>query len=51
MRMLLLTTLLGLIPAYIARSKGRSFFVWWFYGASLIVVALPHAILLRGEPG
>lgn len=49
MRMLWLTTALGLLPATLARSKGRSFFLWWFYGASLLVVALPHAILLDRE--
>lgn len=38
---------LGLIPAYIAHTKGRKFFDWWFYGAALIFVALPSAILLK----
>ena len=39
--------LLGLIPAAIARSKGRSFGWWWLYGSVLFVIALPHALLLR----
>lgn len=39
--------LLGLIPAAIAKRKGRSFVLWWFYGATLIVIALPHALLLK----
>lgn len=39
--------LLGLIPAIIAYGKGRSFFSWWAYGALLLIVALPHALLLR----
>ena len=39
--------LLGLIPAAIARSKGRSFFGFWIYGTLLLIVALPHAILAK----
>ncbi len=35
----------GLIPAFIARSKGRSFVGFWIYGTLLFVVALPHALL------
>lgn len=38
--------LLGLIPAFIAQSKGRSFVAWWIYGALLFIVALPHALLI-----
>jgi len=41
--------LLGLIPASIARSKGRSFGVWWFYGALLFIVALPHALIMSAD--
>ena len=41
--------LLGLIPAAIAHSKGRSFFGWWLYGALIFIVALPHAILARSD--
>jgi len=40
-------TSLGLIPAFIARSKGRSFATWWFFGATLFPVALPMAWLLK----
>ncbi|MBX3491827.1 MAG: zinc ribbon domain-containing protein [Parvibaculum sp.] len=43
---LLLPIVLGLIPAVIAREKGRSFGVWWLYGALLWIVAFPHSILL-----
>jgi cytochrome c-type biogenesis protein len=39
---------LGLIPAYIARAKGRNFSDWWFFGSALFFVALPLA--LRMEP-
>jgi cytochrome c-type biogenesis protein len=39
--------ILGLIPAFIARRKGRSFFTWWFFGVSLLPVALPLALWLK----
>lgn len=41
--------ILGLIPAYIARSKGRSFFQWWFFGMGLLPVALPAAFLIKPQ--
>lgn len=37
--------LIGLIPAAIARNKGRSFIGWWLYSALLFIIALPHFIL------
>src|ERR1700690_2042649 len=39
--------IIGLIPAIIAKIKGRSFCGWWIYGASLFVVALPHALIMK----
>lgn len=39
--------IIGLIPAWIARNKGKSFFLWWFYGAMIFIVALPHALLMK----
>lgn len=36
---------LGLIPALIARSKGRDFLLWWIFGAALFIVALPASII------
>jgi hypothetical protein len=47
---LILTCLLGLIPAYIAHQKGRSFVLWWQYGAMLFIVALPHALMISALP-
>ncbi|MDX7993267.1 zinc ribbon domain-containing protein, partial [Xenorhabdus sp. psl] len=32
MDILLIAAVLGLIPALIANSKGRSFILWWIYG-------------------
>lgn len=37
---------LGLIPAYLAWRKGRSFWTWWLFGATLLPVALPAAFLI-----
>lgn len=39
--------IIGLIPAFIASGKGRNFFLWWLYGASLFIVAIFHAILIK----
>jgi hypothetical protein len=55
MQILQLAVLIGLIPAFIARNKGKSFVLWWFYGAMLFIVALPHALWIKpdnqkGEP-
>ena len=38
--------LAGVLPAFIASSKGLNFFKWWIYGALLFPVALPHSLLL-----
>jgi hypothetical protein len=42
-----LVALLGMLPAAIAQSKGRSFGLWWIYGAALFIVALPHALITQ----
>lgn len=36
----------GLIPAAIAREKGRSYFGWWIYGTLLFLVALIHSLCI-----
>jgi hypothetical protein len=38
-----------LIPATIARRKGRNFYDWWFFGAALFLVALPASLLIKPE--
>lgn len=48
---LALAMIVGLLPAYIAKSKGREFNTWWFYGALLFIIALPHAILIKPYDG
>ena len=59
MEFIVIAALLGLIPAYIAKSKGReNVFGWWIYGALLWIVALIHALCMtnlsdktaKGEP-
>lgn len=47
---IIIATLLGLIPALIARRKGKSFYDWWFFGAILFPVALTMAIMHKGKP-
>lgn len=49
MEILLYGMLFGLIPAMIAQSKGRSFLLWWFYGAMLFIIALPHSLLISKD--
>lgn len=38
--------LLGLIPAFIAKGKGKDFFTWYIYGIFLFIFAMIHAIVL-----
>jgi cytochrome c-type biogenesis protein len=42
-------TVLGLLPAYLAYRKGRSFWTWWIFGATLLPLALPMALMLSPE--
>ena len=49
MEFLLLVMLIGLLPAFIARNKGRSFLGWWIYGAAIFIIALPHALLMKAD--
>jgi cytochrome c-type biogenesis protein len=43
----LVLTVLGLIPALIARNKGRNFFDWWIFGAGLFPIALPVSLFIK----
>ena len=47
MELIFIAAILGLIPAFIAKGKGRDFISWWFYGALLFIVAIIHSILLK----
>lgn len=42
---------LGLIPALIARKKGRRFIDWWIFGSVLFVIAFPLALNVKNEGG
>ena len=44
---LITLALLGLIPAFIASRRGRSFFDWWLFGAGLFPLALPMALMIN----
>lgn len=46
---LVVLALLGLIPAFIAKGKGRSFWLWWFYGCLLFWVAFIHALFIKNN--
>lgn len=37
---------LGFIPASIAKNKGYSFGLWWFYGWMLFIIAIIHVSLI-----
>jgi hypothetical protein len=50
-KFVLVGLVIGWIPAVIAKSKGRNFFAWWFYGTALFIVALIHAIVMKPRYG
>ena len=37
---------LGIIPASIAKNKGYSFGLWWFYGWMLFIVVIIHVSII-----
>jgi len=43
---LAIAAVLGLVPANIAKQKGYSFGLWWFYGWMLFIVAIIHVAVL-----
>ncbi|WP_320741481.1 zinc ribbon domain-containing protein [Enterobacter sp. 166D1] len=49
MEILLVSIVIGLIPALIAHSKGRSFFAWWVYGALLFIIAFVHSLVIKKD--
>jgi hypothetical protein len=46
-QILQLAVIIGIIPALIARNKGKNFFFGWFYGFMLFIVALPHSLWIK----
>lgn len=49
MEVFIIALLIGLIPAFIAQGKGRSFVLWWIYGALIFIVALPHSLIMKAD--
>jgi len=49
MELVFIWGIIGCIPAAIAKSKGRSFFTWWVYGALLFIVALIHSLVINKD--
>jgi hypothetical protein len=49
MEILFFAVLIGIVPAVIAQGKGRSFALWWIYGAALFIIALPHSLLMKTD--
>jgi len=49
MEVIIIAVLIGLIPAMIAQSKGKSFVTWWVYGAMIFIVALPHSLIMSAD--
>jgi hypothetical protein len=49
MEVFIIALLIGLIPAFIAQGKGRSFVLWWIYGALIFIVALPHSLIMKAN--
>ncbi|MDR1307223.1 MAG: hypothetical protein LBK74_06595 [Treponema sp.] len=45
----ILAASLALIPASIAKSKGRDFVKWYLYGFLIFIVALIHSLLLEDD--
>jgi len=46
---LVICALIGLIPAAIAKGKGRSFGLWWLYGTLLFIIALIHSLVMKAD--
>jgi len=49
MEVFIIALLIGLIPAFIAQGKGKSFVLWWIYGALIFIVALPHSLIMKAD--
>lgn len=49
MALVILAILIGLLPAAIAQSKGKSFVSWWIYGSVLFIIALAHALIIEPD--
>lgn len=50
MSTLIIAMVIGFLPAYIAKQKGRSFWKWYIYGVLIFIVAIIHALLMKKTP-
>ena len=48
---IVITLILALIPASIAKKKGRDFSAWYIYGVLLWIVAFIHSIAMKDKSG
>lgn len=48
-KLVLLMVVIGLIPAGIAKYKGRSFIAWWVLGILFFIAAFPASLFMKGE--
>jgi hypothetical protein len=46
-----LSVLMAIVPAYMAKSKGRSFGLFLVYGAMLGPIAIMHALVMKQQTG
>lgn len=49
MEAILMAFVIGIIPAMIAKKKGRSFLGWYIYGVLLFIIALPHSLIISSN--
>jgi hypothetical protein len=49
MEFLFVAAIIGLLPAFIAQGKGKSFVLWWPYGTMIFIVALPHSLIMKAD--
>ncbi len=48
-KLVFLMVVVGLIPAGIAKYKGRSFIAWWVLGILFFIAAFPASLFMKGE--
>ena len=46
---IIILLVIAIFPAAIAKSKGRSFGLWYIYGVALWIIALIHSIVLKED--
>ncbi|HET8572741.1 MAG TPA: hypothetical protein VFL76_02610 [Edaphocola sp.] len=47
MGFIIIVILIGILPAFIAKNKGRSFILWWIFGSACFIIALPLALVAK----